>query len=279
MKLQSGCIKLLESIHVMKWHRNGGNKHMSYEIVYNKQFLRIDGKIIPLVLHGSSNCYEPLSNGRQRRERNWNPIYIGSNKPIAVTESDLMKKIESCCDGGEYQEHFMQNGKWVDDKGLIRFYKNGIKNAKTIEELKEDYFFYGIYGLFSVWKGYNNTIENRMEINSSDDLREFLEAAQNRLDNKTEKESIYICLNYYNEKFECRIKPERKAKERLTDYFAIKVGNRDSYLVKQTSRRIRHTILCDMTKQFKTEKEANKYVEKLIDKGFKIDFSVEHITV
>lgn len=251
---------------------------MSYEIVYNKQFLKIDGKIIPLILHGSNNCYESLYNGRERRERNWNPLYIGSNTPIVVTESDLMKKIEACCDGGEYQEHFMQNGKWVNDKGLIRFFQNGIKNAKTIEELKEDYFFMGMYGYFSVWNGMDNTIENRVEINSSDDLRKFLETAQDRLDKKTEKEGIYICLKYYNEKFESRVKPERKAKERLTDYFAIKIGNRDNYLVKQTSRRIRHTSLCNLTKQFKTEREANKYVEKLIDKGFKIDFSVKHIT-
>ena len=253
---------------------------MSYEIVYNKQFLVIDGKIIPLVLHGSSNCYEPLPNGRQRREREWNAIYIGgSNKLIAVTAVEIMKEIESYCDGGEYQEHFMQNGKWVDDKGLIRFFQNGIKNAKTIEELKEDYFFVGMYGFFSVWKGIDNTIENRVEINSSDGLREFLNAAQNRLNNRAEKEGIYICLKYYNEKFEPRVKPERKAKERLTDYFAIKVGNRDSYLVKLTSRRIKYTSLCNLTKQFKTEREANRYVEKLNEKGFKIDFTVEHITV
>lgn len=250
---------------------------MSYEIVYNKQFLKIDGKIIPLALHGSNNCYEPLANGRQRRERNWNPIYIGDNRQIALTETDLMKMAESLCDGGKYQDHFMQNGKWVDDKGLIRFFQNGIKNAKTIEELKEDYFFYGLHGFFSRWEGMKNIIEGRYEINLSDDLRNFLDAAQSRLDNRTEKERIFICLKYYNEKFESRVKPERKAKERLTDYFAIKVGNRDSYLVKQTSIRIRHTSLCNLTKQFKTEKEANKYVEKLIEKGFKIDFSVEHI--
>lgn len=251
---------------------------MSYEIVYNKQFLKIDGKIIPLVLHGSNNCYEPLYNGKQRREREWNPFYIsGINKPIVATETEIMKEIESYC-GGEYQDHFMQNGKWVDDKGLIRFFQNGIKNEKTIEELKEGYFFMGMYGYFSVWNGMDNTIENRVEISTSDDLREFLDAAQNRLDKRTEKEEIYICLKYYNEKFESRVKLERKAKERLTDYFAIKVGNRDNYLVKQTSRRIRHTSLCNLTKQFKTEREANKYVEKLIDKGFKIDFSVEHIT-
>lgn len=251
---------------------------MSYEIVYNKQFLKIDEKIIPLTLCGSSNVYEPIPNGRQRREREWNAIYIcGSNKLIAATEMEIMKEIESCCDGGEYQEHFVQYGKWVDDKGLIRFFQNGIKNAKTIEELKEEYFFKGMYGYFSIWKGMDNIIENRVEINSSDDLRKFLEVAQNRIDNRTDKEGIYICLKYYNKKFESRVKPERKAKERLTDFFAIKIGNRDSYLVKQTSRRIRHSSLCNLTKQFKTEKEANKYVENLIEKGYKIDFSVEHI--
>lgn len=181
---------------------------MSYEIVYNKQFLKIDGKIIPLVLHGSNNCYESLYNGRQRRDRNWNPFYIGSNKQIALLETDLIKMVESLCDGGEYQEHFMQNGKLIDDKGLIRFFQNGIKNAKTIEKLKEDYFFMGMHGYFSIWKGMDNTIENRVEINSSDDLREFLDTAQNRIDNRAEKEGIYVCLNYYNEKFECRVKPE-----------------------------------------------------------------------
>lgn len=259
--------------------KNGGNEYMGYEIVYNKQFLKIDGKIIPLALHGSSNCYEPLPNGRQRREREWNAIYVGgSNKPIAATEAEIMKEIEAYCDGGEYQEHFMQYGKWVDDKSLIRFFQNGIKNAKTIEELKEEYFFRGMYGYFSVWKEMNKTIENHVEINSSDDLRKFLDDAQDRIDKRTDKEGIYICLKYNNEKFKSRMKPERKAKERLTDYFAIKVGNDDSYLVKLTSRRIRHTSLCNLTKQFKTEKEANKYVEKLNEKGFACDFSVEHIT-
>jgi hypothetical protein len=252
---------------------------MSYSIVYNKQFLKIDRKIIPLVLYGSNNCYEPLSNGRQRRERQWHSLYFnGGNEQIAATEAEIMEKVKSYCDGGEYQEHFMQNGKWVDDKGLIRFMQNGIKNAKTIEELKEDYFFRGIQGYFSVWKGMDNTIENVVNIYSSDDLRKFMDAAQDRLTKRTEKEEIYSCLHYYNEKFKSRVKPETKSKERLTDYFAIKIGNYDSYLVKITSRRIRHTSLCNLTKQFKTEKEANKYVEKLIEKGFKIDFSVEHIT-
>lgn len=38
---------------------------MSYEIVYNRQFLKIDDKIIPLVLYGSNNCYEVMWNGKE----------------------------------------------------------------------------------------------------------------------------------------------------------------------------------------------------------------------
>lgn len=48
------------------------------------QFLKIDGKIIPLALCGSNQ--------------------------IVSTEAEIMKEIKAYCDGGEYQEHFIQNG-------------------------------------------------------------------------------------------------------------------------------------------------------------------------
>lgn len=247
---------------------------MSYEIVYNRQFLKIDDKIIPLVLHGSNNSYEITWNGKERRERNWNPMYLSCNKMIAITENELMKLIEDCCDG-TCQEHFMRNNKWVDDKGLIRFFQNGIKNAKTIEEMNEEYYFSGLQGYFSIWKHMDNTIENKVEINSSEDLREFLSAIQKRLDNKTVNEEIYFCLRYYDEEFKSRVQKEKKPKERLTDYYAIKV-NKYAYLVQVTSRRIKYCHLCNDTKQFKTEKEASKYIEKLKDR-FDATFEVEHI--
>lgn len=247
---------------------------MSYTIVYNRQFLKIDDKIIPLVLYGSNNCYEVTSSGKERRERDWDAMYLGHNKTIAITENKLMKLIEDCCDGA-YQEHFMRNNKWVDDKGLIRFFQNGIKNAKTIEEMNEEYYFSGLQGYFSVWKHMNNTIENKVEINSSEDLREFLSAVQKRLDNKTVNEEIYFCLRYYDEEFKSRIQKERKPKERLADYYAIKV-NGYSYLVQLTKTRIKYCSLCNKTKQFKTEKEASKYIEKLKNR-FAATFEVEHI--
>ena len=42
---------------------------MSYEIVYNRQFLKVDDKIIPLVLYGSNNCYQyDYNTGKEKRE-------------------------------------------------------------------------------------------------------------------------------------------------------------------------------------------------------------------
>lgn len=247
---------------------------MSYEIVYNKQFIKIDDKIIPLVLYGSNNCYTTSISGRDRRERSWNPMYYGRNIMIANTEEEIMNRINSFC-GGQYEEHFVYNNKWVNDAGLIRFFKNGIKNAKTIEELIEQYLISGLSGHLSVWNKLHNETENRTWISSSEDLRTFLTIAQTRLDNKTDDEEIYICLEYLVEKFEPRNKKHRTPKERLTNYYAIKV-NGIGYLTKLTSRRIRYCSLCSSTKQFKTEKEANKYVEKLKDR-FNSTFEVEYI--
>jgi len=249
---------------------------MSYEIVYNRQFLRIDDKIIPLVLYGSNNCTQ-YRNGRERRERDWYSMYFnGGNQMITATEDEILNTIQKYT-GGEYQEHFMRNSKCVDDKGLIRFFNDGIKKAKTIEELKEEYFFTGLNGYFSIWKGMENTIENRVSIYSSEDLRKFLINCQERI-NKADQEIVYICLHYMNEEFKPRVTKQKTTKERLTDFFAIKVFDK-YYLTQLTAKRIKYTTLCHLTKQFKTEKEANRYLEKLVEKGFNSQLSVEHVIV
>lgn len=249
---------------------------MSYEIVYNRHFLKIDGKIIPLTLHGSNNCYMVAYNGREKRERYWSALYLGENTMIAQTENDIMERINSYC-GGDYQEHFKRNGKWIDDKGLINFFKNGIKNAKTIEELKEKYYFSGLCGYFSIWNKMDCKIENRVNIYSSDELREYLIKAQKRLENKTDDEKIYINLEYYGEKLEPREKKVRKPKERLKDYYVIKLDN-IGYVTKLTSKRIMYSYcIYNRTKQFETSKQANKYIEKLTERFKDTVFEVEHI--
>ena len=48
------------------------------------------------------------------------------------------------------------------------------------------------------------------------------------------------------------------------------------YLTQLTSRRIKYCSLCNSTKQFKKEKDANKYIDKLKNRCY-VTFEVEHI--
>lgn len=174
----------------------------------------------------------------------------------------------------------------MDDAGLLRFFQSGIKEAKTIEELQETYFFNGLFGYFSVWGRSGNHVEHRKEIRTSDDLREYLKDAEKRLAERTDSDGdIYICLSYNDEKFTRRVPKENKPKERLTDFYALRINHIGSisfkqYLNKVTRSRVFYSQLGSHTKQFRTEKEAVRYKEKLDGriKSSSIEFLVEHIT-
>lgn len=244
---------------------------MSYEIVYNRQFLRVDDKVIPLALHGSNNCYEMTYNGRERRERYWSPLYCDSNRLPIFSEDELMEYVQSLCNGST--EHFVHNGRWVDDAGLLKFFRNGIKNAKTIEELQDEYYFSHLSVYLSVWNRGNNTVEGRSCVRSTKELKKFLSYAEDRINNREDTEDIFVGLVYNPEKFKHR---ETKQKQRLTNFFAIKTRGY-GYVYKLTSRRLQHVTSSEYAKQFKTEKEAYKYIEKLSER-FNADFEVEYIT-
>lgn len=67
---------------------------MSYEILYDKQFIKInDNLFAPIILAGSNNCCECGRNGRNgRRSRSWwNDKYICNNKHTASKEEILAK--------------------------------------------------------------------------------------------------------------------------------------------------------------------------------------------
>lgn len=164
---------------------------MSYEIVYAKQFIKTNKYIIPMVLMGSNNC-TMYYGGREIRERDWTPL---SNNLVCKNEEELMKEIEKWL-GSKYQEHFKYNGKWVDDKALIRFMKNGIKNALTIEEIKEQTGYSAICYL-SIWEEHENKQELFETISKNVDFETWLEKAKQRIENKKDDEQIYYYIGWH----------------------------------------------------------------------------------
>lgn len=111
---------------------------MSYDIVYQTQFIRSHNGLTPAILSGPSNVWEQgrlnWHTGRytDRRSRDWG-LY---GNLLCATGEELIAKVEGHT-GGPYQEHWMSNGKWVDDEGIRRWVRRSIKDAATLEEILE----------------------------------------------------------------------------------------------------------------------------------------------
>ena len=168
---------------------------MSYEIVYDRRFIRTPLGITPLILAGSSNCYEPTFRGRrERRERSWSSLF---NFP-AASEEELMARVQGCC-GGEFQEHFKWHGKFVDDAGFVAFVRNGIAGAVTLEELEQHTHCGSLMCALSIW--YSNSIgTNRRElercVRSTDELVGWITDARERMANRANNEEIYYVIAF-----------------------------------------------------------------------------------
>ncbi len=147
---------------------------MSYEIIYDKQFIKVKDKFLPFVLAGSNNCYENRGGTRDRRVRSWwcwSPDYSnGQMKPMTKTEMvnccrrNLLNKID---DVGTWED---RENDYKDDvkkrygyytslaingstrktsyKSYENIYAIGCDNAITIEELHSN------YGTLTIETGY-----------------------------------------------------------------------------------------------------------------------------
>lgn len=243
---------------------------MSYTIVYNRQFIRLDDKIIPLLLMGSNNCTEH-HHGRERRERNWSTGYFSDRgAKIALPENELMDKIKSL----HNEQHFKYHSKWIDDAAFVRFYKNGIKEAMTIEEIRDTFSNVCLNCFCHVWTDMRAEMKDDRVVTTSDDLREFLKAYAERIEKEPGK-NVYGIIRFNSDK----IKPveHRPSPECLTDYYAVRIGE-NLYLIKATKRKIRCATICSMAKQMKTQKAALQMIQKIRDQGYNnLDLSAVHV--
>lgn len=104
---------------------------MSYTICYGRQFIKTSRGIIPLFLAGSNNCWMLYKN-HQIRERDWN--IMCRSEMIELPADELLASMKEMY-SDDNSEYFRANGKFVYRAGAIKFVENGIKNAKTVEEI------------------------------------------------------------------------------------------------------------------------------------------------
>ena len=233
---------------------------MSYEIVYAREFIKTnDGRIVPLILSGSNNCWDTTYRGHWRRERSWFPIYAKSGENPAITPEALMTKIKGYVPSG-YNQHFVRNGKWVNDDSFVRFFENGLKKAKTLEELNEELLYKHYLKGIVYYYGENSSVHSvhDVDIRDSKDLDVFLEKVDELIKDYSGKEKLQISIGFSQDDVLRRIKKPREKKERLKEFYAITTDY--GYLSKLTRRGVYSTHSVCYAKQFESEDKAKKWL-------------------
>lgn len=246
---------------------------MSREIIYDKRFIKLpNGNIyIPIIQHGSSNCYQwSPSSGRDIPEKNWFNIdkYKENGEwkqQLFFTENDLKKLAANW----KTFENFKTRNKMFKPDEFEKWFLNGIKNAKTIEE-------YDSYGI-AVWATISISEEkptfrqycDKTRIQKSEDILPKIESLKNKaIQNGFTKEPT-ITIAFEGRDVMKRL-PKRKRNniEETDEYYIIgyESGSTKLYIHQKTPIRFIFTHDKKYAKKFRTEKEATKWLEKYDNK-------------
>jgi len=264
---------------------------MSYEILYDKCFIKANDKYIPMILTGSNNCYQYDRSSRGRRERSWlNFTYACGGKQYA-TEAELLAHIEAekqkyLENYGEeslsnfgYYSSFKISGNTRTTFGQYKgIFTTGMKKALTIEQLREFDVYLQIYTYDYGTKYQDKAKKEGFEwlgsvtIASTEHFFETLKKFEDHY--KDSGYSWRIGFDTWNlekdiKTIRKKMFPEfQKKYEYVTQdhFYTVMFNHRGSsyYYVKRTRNGIKYTHYPYL--QFATEKEAKKLQNRLKDK-------------
>jgi len=273
---------------------------MSYEIIYNRAFIKVDdNKVICVLKMGSNNCYEPTYNSnKMRRARSWsNDCFVSNYKDGFVkTTEEITNKIDEFRQ--ERIERANENVKqygdsWAyDDKSwgyhtaitlygkstkgtsfamFKNYYLNGIKTAKTIEEYKALGITFNIHVYcFNRKEEFEDKgIEYKEHVYF--ETTEQMLAAINEFSDyyNQHNKAFYIGCNLtdYSEKRlkEKRVKKPTEIKHLKEVWTLISVEN-NGYFIKQLKYGYQYCYSINSAKKFLNEKAANTFHKKMKNK-------------
>ena len=264
---------------------------MSYDIIYNKQFvkLRRTGEVIPMLLAGSNNCYEiAVGGGNGRRSRSWESFrYYNRKGKLSEKPEVILRKVDA--EIGRYirtrrdrdtkpadiRNHFGYYASLVVGSGHCGgtswnqwrgVFANGIKNALTIEDLNK----LGVNLQFNASFGSSNGYPASVLIKTEREY--FTEIKKWRGWHANGGRGFYLDFSPYNtdrvlERLRAgRRKPPREKTDVRQDHFFV-LSNGQGALVRYTRRGYRYTFSTAHGRRYRTEQDAEKYRQQIVDKG------------
>lgn len=244
---------------------------MSYQIYYDRAFIRVGDKFIPLVNSGSNNCWD-FKGGREVPEKDWGVLNWKRRDRLCFTETEIREIAR------DYEQNNQESGmdfksrnRCFDSGEFERWIVNGLNNAYTIEEYVS--FGNGFY-IFDYspketkdWKRY--------PFRTTDEFLSILKGLT----------SNFIALHMDNNREVYRPKSARAARKKLRaadlpEYYVLKgdYKGRTVYFTELTRRggaRFIWDVPGNLARVFPTEKAANKYLEKYHDRLRDANFEPE----
>jgi len=249
---------------------------MSYEIMYDKKFIKVSNGIIPLVLTGSNNCWSG-----NKRARDWSLAW-DFFKGVIYSENEIKNlMIEKLPDNLDYISIGGKSSKQL----VINYYNNGIKNALSIEDTLKMYLT-SFRGLIQVYdekiEPYYNRYQNVNDtyIKTTEELENFIKEYKTIKEN--ESKPVYLTLAFTSDD---KLKLNFAFKKQKTINTTPKVKNyvvrslKHGYIAKMTKSGFRYSSYKDVAIGFEKESQALKYIEKLQEKmGSNFEFTYERLS-
>ena len=247
---------------------------MSSEIYYDRAFIRVDDRYIPIVKHGSSNCFgvsrfhSAFEFGREVPENQWSVLNYGFRGQLLFTEDEIRQI------AARYEEYN------IDNRGGVRKSRNrsfevgefgrwiegGMKTAYTVEE----------------YTACRNTV---IVVEHTEPVwkKHVVQTTEELLDKLRELDGKSISVSYLKSREFTH--PHRRRKSNSWDpskqsgFYVLRAGN--GYFSKRSTRRIwldRNTPpTAASVRKFRTEKAAQRYLDDNAQFFAKIAFQIEHI--
>lgn len=270
---------------------------MSYEIIYDKQFIKInDNLFVPMIHAGSNNCTEMSQ--RERRARSWYVYNIG--KTPFLTKEEML---EHCAeerlrikehyekDGTEYNDDMF--GYWsglaigcTTNKVTFGNYKGifltGMRKAVTVETLLEWNINTYILTYSYHNSGYNGLEPLRVSPKTSEELVSMYNDAVEKY--KNTDASIYISIDSWAERQVPRMRKALFGKAKHTKkhvevdgYWTLKVQGKGTYFVRAIKYGYRYSWSPYL--KFETEKQAERKAKQIKKCAVEVEYIKEKETI
>lgn len=228
---------------------------MSSEIYYDRAYIRVGDRFIPVVNHGSSNCFDFDACGREVPEKHWSVLNYTFHGRQLFTEEEIRQiaAIYEAANSDNRDGIRKSRNRSFDVGEFGRWIMNGMKTAHTMEE-------YRACGNTVVVVEYAEPVWKKHVVYTTKQL----------LDKLCELDGKPISVSFWDNRTVMHPPTRRKNDSlnhnELSEYYVLRADQ--GFFVKRSSRRIWFARKISPTaasvRKFRTEKVAQRYLSGIL---------------